>query len=104
MLKPEDCSSSVGKAIGLSHEQIEWIATKDMIAAYKEEKGAKNLVSDYHCNRVTAFPQEEPIDTAQLQLIKPGDALLMNGHIAVVAENPNNDNFRLTICWSLFRV
>ena len=96
LLKPEDCSSSVGKAIGLSHAQVEYIATKDMIAAYKEKEGAKNLASYYHCNKVTAFPQGEPIDTAQLKSIEPGDALLMDGHIAVVAENPN-DNFRLTM-------
>jgi len=97
LLRPEDCSSSVGKALGLSHEQVEYISTQDMIAAYKQEEGAKKLEIDYDCNRVTAFPQGETIGATQLELIEPGDILLMSGHIVVVAEKPDSNGMMTTL-------
>lgn len=74
---PEDCSSSVGKATGLTTEQIKTITTSNMRENY----------SSYGYELVTKLKN---INEHQLELIQSGDIYLYKTHTAIIATLPDN--------------
>jgi len=74
---PEDCSSSIGKATGLTTEQVKSITTTQVRENY----------SDYGYELVTTL---NDIDQKQLELIKSGDIYLRENHTAIIATKPDN--------------
>lgn len=86
---PEDCSSSVGKAIYLTTKQIQAIYTGDMITSFS------NPNNDYHYRAITHLIGN--IDDTQLQLIETGDIFLIDGHTAIIASKPDNMSNIITV-------
>ncbi|HJD56143.1 MAG TPA: hypothetical protein LFW21_05915 [Rickettsia endosymbiont of Pyrocoelia pectoralis] len=74
---PEDCSSAVGKATGLTNAQVKTINTTQMRENY----------SNYGYKLVATLNN---IDQKQLELIKPGDIYLYKTHCAIIATKPDN--------------
>lgn len=77
---PEDCSSSVGKATGLTTEQVKSISTREM--RENPHKYGYELVTILNSN----------IDQKTLELIEPGDIYFRGNHTAIIATKPDNDS------------
>lgn len=75
---PEDCSSSVGKATGLTTEQVKAIYTA----------GMRENPSQYGYKLVAILNSN--VSGEQLKLIQPGDIYLYKAHTAIIATAPNN--------------
>ncbi|MGX6960457.1 MAG: hypothetical protein ACIPMY_04455, partial [Rickettsia endosymbiont of Pentastiridius leporinus] len=75
---PEDCSNAVGKATGLTTEQIKTINTTQMRENY----------SSYGYKLVTTLSNN--IDQKQLESIEPGYFYLHKSHTAIIATKPDN--------------
>ncbi|XP_055299412.1 uncharacterized protein RP439-like [Sitodiplosis mosellana] len=86
---PEDCSSSVGKAINLTAKQIQDISTAEMITAFF------NPDNEYHYRAITILIGDT--NDRQLQLIEPGDIFLKKGHTAIIVGKPDNKGNIITV-------
>ena len=75
---PEDCSSAVGKASGLTHEQVKGIYTGAIRGAYKD------LNSDLSGNFVPVASSEDEAGSDPSK-IQPGDIYLRGGHTAIIS-------------------
>ncbi|WP_342269800.1 RP439 family protein [Rickettsia endosymbiont of Orchestes rusci] len=80
---PEDCSSSVGKATGLTIKQITGINTTEIRKAYL------NTGNEYNYKPVTLL-EGKNISDEQLKLIQTGDIYLYKSHTAIIASTPDN--------------
>ncbi|WP_341789772.1 hypothetical protein [Rickettsia endosymbiont of Polydrusus tereticollis] len=80
---PEDCSSSVGKATGLTTKQITGINTTEIRKAYL------NTENEYNYQPV-ALLEGKNISDEQLKLIQTGDIYLYKSHTAIIASTPDN--------------
>ncbi len=81
ILRPEDCSSSVGKAHSFSDELIKGINTTSLRNAYTDPANI------YGCTPVTSSSSDQQL---LYDLIEPGDIYLRGGHTAIIAEKNNS--------------
>jgi len=77
VFSPEDCSSAIGKATGLTTEQVKSISTREIRENY----------SKYGYKLITTLNN---INQKQLELINPGDIYLCKTHTAIIATKPDN--------------
>ena len=79
---PEDCSSAVGKATGLTENQIIGIYTGAIIDAYKNDN-----------NHFGYAPITSSESNINLDRIQTGDIYVKGGHTAIIASKPSVEGY-----------
>lgn len=80
---PEDCSSAMAKATGLTQEQVVGVYTGSLKEAYKTPG------HEYGYQAITSSADGEVLD---FDKIEAGDILLVGSHTAIIAEKDNQGN------------